>query len=63
MRQVSDPYILAFAIFVNRMSATIEQQAKQYGFAYIEMDQASLANVTENVMKSLGLGACEPIFS
>jgi len=57
MRNVSDAYIRAFAMFVNRMSATIEQQAKQYGFEYIEMDQVVLWDVAENVMKSFGLGS------
>jgi 2-phosphoglycerate kinase len=55
MRDVSDQYIGAFAIFVKRMSACIEQEAKKYGFKYIEMDKGSFGNVTEEVMKSLGL--------
>jgi 2-phosphoglycerate kinase len=57
MRELSDSYIDAFAMFVNCMSATIEQQAKKYGFVYIEVDQASWVSVTENVMKSFGLRA------
>ena len=57
MRDESDSYIRAFAVFVNRMSGSIEQEAKQYGFEYIEMDNVSFWDVTENVMKSLGLGA------
>ena len=59
MRQVSDSYIAAFAIFVNQMSVYIEQQAKQYGFEYIEMDQALWVNVAENVVKSFGLDASD----
>ena len=55
MRDISDQYIDAFAMFVKRMSAYIEQEAKKYGFAYIEMDKALIADVTEEVMKSLGL--------
>jgi 2-phosphoglycerate kinase len=57
MRGVNDQYIAAFAKFVNRMSVTIEQEAEKVGFEYVEMDQASLVDVTENVMKSLGLDA------
>ena len=55
MRNVSDEYIRAFALFVRRMSAFIEQEAKAYGFEYIEMDNARLEDVAEAVMKSLGL--------
>ena len=55
MRGASDPYMNAFALFVKRMSAYIEQEAKKYGFEYIEMDKALLGDVTEEVMKSLGL--------
>jgi 2-phosphoglycerate kinase len=57
IRDVSDQYISAFAMFVNRMSAYIEQEAKKYGFEYIEMDKELFGNVTEAVMKSLGLSA------
>jgi 2-phosphoglycerate kinase len=57
MRHVSDQYIGAFAMFVKRMSAYIEQEAQKYGFEYIEMGKAQFGNVTEEVMKSLGLSA------
>ena len=57
MREVSDQYIGAFALFVKRMSAYIEQEAKKYGFEYIEMDKKPFGDVTEEVMKSLGLSA------
>jgi len=57
MRDVSDEYIGAFAMFVKRMSAYIEQEAKKYGFEYIEMDKESFGDATEKVMKSLGLSA------
>jgi 2-phosphoglycerate kinase len=57
MRDVSDQYISAFATFVKQMSAYIEQEAKKYGFEYIEMDKELFGNVTEEVMKSLGLSA------
>ena len=57
MRGVSDQYIDAFAMFVQRMSAYVELEAKKYGFEYIEMDKQLLGDVTEEVMKSLGLSA------
>jgi 2-phosphoglycerate kinase len=57
IRNASDQYISAFAMFVNRMSAYIEQDAKKYGFEYIEMDKELFGNVTEEVMKSLGLSS------
>jgi 2-phosphoglycerate kinase len=39
MQGVSDQYVSAFALFVGRMSAFIEQETKKYGFEYIEMDK------------------------
>jgi hypothetical protein len=45
------------------MSASIEQEAKQVGFEYIEVDQLSIRDVAENVMKSLGLSASVPQLS
>jgi 2-phosphoglycerate kinase len=57
MRGVGDQYIGAFAAFVNRMSAYIEQEAKKYGFEYIEIDKEPFGDVTEEVMKSLGLSS------
>ena len=57
MRDASDQYISAFSMFVKQMSAFVEQEAKKYGFEYIEMDKESFGNVTERVMKSLGLNA------
>jgi 2-phosphoglycerate kinase len=57
MRDMNDQYISAFALFVGRMSVYIEQEAKKYGFEYIEMDKKIFGNVTESVMKSLGLNA------
>ncbi len=55
MRGASDPYLGAYAMFVKRMSACIEQEAKKYGFEYIEMDKKSFGDATEEVMESLGL--------
>jgi 2-phosphoglycerate kinase len=57
MRGVSDQYIGAFAIFVKRMSIYIEDESSKYGFKYIEMDKKLFGDVTEEVMKSLGLNA------
>ncbi len=57
MRDVSDQFIGAFAMFVKQMSDYIEQETKQYGFKYIEMDKKQFGDVTEDVMKSLGLSA------
>ena len=57
MRGVSDQYIGAFGMFVNRMSAYIEQEAKKYGFQYIEMDKELFENMAEQVMKSFRLSA------
>ena len=55
MWNVSDQYISAFSVFVNRMSAYIEQEANKYGFEYMEMDNKSFKSATKDVMKSLGL--------
>jgi 2-phosphoglycerate kinase len=57
MRGASDQYIGAFAVFVRQMSAYIEQEAKKYGFEYIEMGKEPLGDITKKVMKSLGLSA------
>ncbi len=57
MRDVSDQYIGAFAMFVKRMSGYIEQETKKYGFKYIEMDKELFGDVVEDVMKLLGLSA------
>jgi 2-phosphoglycerate kinase len=57
LRGASDEYIGAFSIFVKRMSAFVEQEAQRYGFAYIEMEEALLGDVTEKVGQSLGLRA------
>ena len=57
MRGVSDQYVCAFAMFVEAMSAFIEQETKKYGFEYIEMDEELFWDVSEKVVKSLGLRA------
>jgi 2-phosphoglycerate kinase len=55
MRGATDQYVDAFSVFVNRMSAYIELEAKKYGFQYIGMDKRSLEDVVEEVVRSLGL--------
>ena len=57
MREVSDQYIGAFALFVKRMSAYIEQEARKYGFSYIEMAGRPFQDITGAVVESLGLEA------
>ena len=57
MQNVSDEYINAFAVFVRRMSAYVEQEATTYGFTYIAMEKMHFGNVTDMVMTSLGLSA------
>ena len=55
MRGVSDQFIGAYAVFVTRMSAYIEQETMKYGFKYIEIDKELFGDVTEDVIKSLEL--------
>ncbi len=56
MRGVSNPDLAAFAVFVRRMSARIEQEAKAFGFEYIELGDIPFETATEAVMRALGLG-------
>jgi len=55
LRDAGDQFINVYAAFVNRMSAYIEQEAIKYGLEYIEMDKKLFGNITEEVVKSLGL--------
>ncbi len=55
MRSASDQYISAFAMFVERMSAYIEQEAHKYGFTYIEMDGEPFWGMADNITKLLKL--------
>lgn len=57
MRHASDEYMDAFATFVVRMSAYIEQEARQYGFSYIEMDGRPFQDMAGVIAESLGLMA------
>ncbi len=60
MRYASSEYINAFATFVVRMSAYIEQEARKYGFSYIEMDGRPFQDVAGAVAESLGLKDSQP---
>ena len=55
MRDRSDQYIGIFALFVARMSDYIEQEAKKYGFEYIEMKNRLFENMPDDVIESLDL--------
>lgn len=55
MRDASDEYISAFAMFVNRMSTAIEQEAERYDFEYIEIDKRPFERITEDVIQLLEL--------
>ncbi len=57
MRDVSDEYISAFAMFVKRMSTYVERETKKYGYEYIELDKELFGDAIEEVIKSLGLSA------
>ncbi len=57
MRGVSEEYIDAFALFVNRMSVYIEQEAKKNNFDYIEMDRKLFRDVTIEVIQLLGMNS------
>ncbi len=39
MRHASEEYVDAFAVFVTQMSGYIENEARTYGFDYVEMDE------------------------
>lgn len=55
MRGVSDAYVDAFSVCVNRMSAYLEQEADKYGLEYIEMDQERFEDVAQRVKEVLYL--------
>ena len=57
MRYAGDESIGAFATFVVRMSAYIEQEARKYGFRYIEMDGRPFQDTAGAIAESLGLMA------
>ncbi len=60
MRDVGGGYISAFAMFVKRMSAYIEQEAEKFGYEYIELDKELFGEAADKVMLSLGLSPSEP---
>ena len=53
MRDASDRYIAAFAVFVMEMSRTIEREAHSYGYQYIEMSSRPFDDVVCQVVDSL----------
>jgi 2-phosphoglycerate kinase len=55
IRGVSEEYSDAFALFVNRMSVYIEQEAKKFNFEYIEMDKKLFGDVTKEIIQLLGI--------
>jgi 2-phosphoglycerate kinase len=56
LRGISDEYVGALANFVGWMSAYVEQEAKKYGYEYIELGGWRFRDVANEVAKSLGLG-------
>lgn len=53
MRDASDDYIRAFAVFVNEMSHFIANEAHERGLAYVEMSEMSLDDAVDVVTRSL----------
>jgi 2-phosphoglycerate kinase len=53
MRDASDRYIEAFAVFVKEMSRTIEREARLYGYPYIEMSRGPFDDAVRQVVDSL----------
>ena len=53
MQDASDEYIEAFATFVVAMSRYIEQEARNYGFDYIEMGNKTFNDAVDQVVDSL----------
>ena len=55
MQDLGEEYIGAFAMFVERMSIYIEQEAKKYYFKYIEIDKRPFQDVAAAVSEALEL--------
>jgi len=53
MRHASDEYIDAFAAFVAEMSRYIENEARRYGFEYVEMDRRPFNDAVVEAVGSL----------
>ena len=53
LRISSDDYIDAFATFVLKMSSFIENEARKYGFDYIEMDKSPFNDSVDRILDSL----------
>ena len=55
MKSMSDEYIEAFAVVVRQMSTFIQQEAKRFGFQYLELDQKPFPDLPRLIMQCLGL--------
>jgi len=53
MRDASDDYIHAFAVFVQQMSHSIAREAHEHGLAYIEMSELPFDDAVDAVIRSL----------
>ena len=53
MRDAGDDYVNAFGIFVRQMSRYIEKEARERGFAYVEMGDMPFGDAVETVVDSL----------
>ena len=53
MRHTSDEYIDAFAAFVVKMSDYIENEARKYGFKYVEINKIPFHNAANVILNSL----------
>jgi len=53
MRHTSDEYIEAFATFIMKMSNYIENEARKYGFEYIDMDKRPFHATVGKILDSL----------
>jgi 2-phosphoglycerate kinase len=53
MRDASDDYIRAFAVFVDRMSLFFAEQSQRHGLAYVEMSGMPFDDAVDAVIRSL----------
>ena len=53
MRDASDDYIHAFAVFVKQMSRSIAKEAHEHGLAYVEMSEMPFSDAVDAVIRSL----------
>ena len=57
MGSMSDDYIEAFATVVRHMSVFMEEEAKRFGFRYLELDQKPFPDLAGMIMQCLELSA------